>query len=102
MNLIKLANINQIPPNSMKSFIVSGKKVSVINLDGEFFAVDDICTHEHCSLSGEGFLDGNIIICGCHGATFDATNGKVMSLPATSDLTSYKTKVQGEDLFIEM
>lgn len=98
----KLMSTSEIPVNSMKTFQFNGKKIAVINIDNSFYVVDDTCTHEQCSLGTEGFLDGSAIICGCHGASFDATNGQVMSLPATTSLTTYKTKIENDELWVEI
>lgn len=96
----KAANISDIPPGTKKTLFVSGKKIALANIEGEFFAIDDTCSHEQCSLGSEGFLDGNVVICGCHGAQFDITNGKVLSLPAPSDVGSYETKIEGENVMV--
>lgn len=99
---IKVATTSDIPPGSMKSFNVAGKSIMICNVGDKYFALDDTCTHEHCSLGTEGFLDGEKIICGCHGAQFNGETGKVLSPPATTDLKTYKTTTSGSDIFIEM
>lgn len=99
-NFTKVLKVIDLPTGTMKTVMAFGKPIALANVDGEYFAVDDICTHEHCSLGGEGFLDGNVITCGCHGAQFDVTSGKVMALPAVSDLTSRQAKVEGEDILV--
>ena len=99
-NFIRVAKVPDIPAGSMKTVMVSGKRIALTNIDGEYFAVDDTCSHAQCSLGGEGFLDGNVITCGCHGAQFDATSGGVLALPATAALTSYQVKVEGDDVMI--
>lgn len=99
---VNASSINDIPPGSMKTVFVRGKKIAVANMDGEFFAIDDTCSHEECSLGSEGFLDGNVVICGCHGATFDVTNGDVLSLPATQPVKSYKTKIENNEIYVEL
>lgn len=95
-------NVSDLTPGSMKTVIVSGNKIAMANVDGEFFAIDDTCTHEQCSLGTEGLLDGNVVICGCHGANFDVTTGKVLALPAPSDVRSYETKVEDGKVYIHM
>ena len=102
MTLIKAAKTADIENGTMKTVRVNGKAIVVANVDGEFFAIDDTCSHEECSLGTEGFLDGSSVICGCHGSSFDVTTGKVLSLPAPTDVASYKVKVEGEDIYIEM
>lgn len=99
---MKVAAVSDIPSGTMKTVTVKGKALAVTNVDGEFFAVDDACTHEHCSLGSEGFLDGNVITCGCHGGQFDSTTGKVLALPPTQDLGSYPVKVKGNDVLVEL
>ncbi len=98
---IKAVSVSDIPSGSMKTVILSGKKLSIANVDGEFFAIDDACSHAQCSLGTEGFIDGTVVTCGCHGATFDVRSGKVMSLPATTDVATYQTKVDGKDVFVK-
>lgn len=97
---IRAASVNEIPSGSMKVCLVSGRQIAIANVDGEFFAFADTCTHAQCSLGGEGFLEGTTITCGCHGAQFDITNGSVLSLPATVPLGSYQVKLEGEDVFV--
>lgn len=99
---MKVATVAEIPVGRMKTVMVGGKRVAVANVDGEFFAIDDVCSHEECSLGSEGYLDGNVVICGCHGSNFDVTTGKVLSLPAPTDVTSYQTKVENGNIFVKL
>lgn len=101
-DFIKAVAASDIPSGNMKTVIISGKKLSIANVDGEFFAIDDTCSHAQCSLGTEGFIDGTVVTCGCHGATFDVTNGNVMSLPATTGIATYQTKVEGNDVFVKI
>lgn len=101
-SFIKAAGIKEVPKSSMKTVRVNGKAIAICNIDGEYFAVDDTCTHQKCSLGTEGFLDNSGIICGCHGSLFDVKTGHVKSLPATVDLKTYKTKIEGEDILVEI
>ena len=97
----KAASVSDIPAGSMKTVTVGGKPYALANIDGQFFAVDDICSHEHCSLGTEGFLDDDLITCGCHGSQFEIKTGKVLSLPAPINIASYEVKVKGDDVFIK-
>lgn len=98
--LIAVAKTSELPSGSMKTVTVSGIRVAIANVDGQYFAVADACSHAQCSLGSEGFLDGTTLTCGCHGAQFDATTGKVLALPAATDLTSYQVKVEGDDVLV--
>lgn len=99
---IKALEVHDVPPGSMKTVRIGGKIIAFANVDGEIFAIDDTCSHAQCSLGSEGFIDGNVVTCGCHGATFDVTSGKVMSLPAITDVASYPVKINGEDVLVEI
>lgn len=98
---VKIATRSDLPIGSMKTIRVNGKLVALANVDGIFFAVSDTCSHAQCSLGGNGMLDGNIITCGCHGAQFDAKDGKVLSLPAPTDIATYEVKAEGDDIYIK-
>lgn len=99
---IKAASITDVPPGTMRTITIQGKKIALANVDQQFFAIDDICSHEECSLGTEGFIDYNVVICGCHGAQFDVTTGDVLSLPATQPVKSYITKIVGDEIFVEL
>ncbi len=98
----KAATTSEIAPGTKKTVIVLGKRIAIANVDGDFFAIDDTCTHQQCSLGTSGFLDGSAIICSCHGAQFDVTTGEALSLPATVDVATYETKVEGTDVLVQI
>lgn len=99
-DFVVAAKITDIAPGSMKTVQVSGKSIAVANVEGKYFAIDDACSHAQCSLGTEGALDGNVTICGCHDAKFDVTTGKVLALPAVTDVKSYKVKVENSNVLI--
>jgi nitrite reductase/ring-hydroxylating ferredoxin subunit len=79
--------------------IVGSKEICVINLGGQFYAIDDICTHAYASLA-DGYVEGDQIECPLHGACFDIRTGKVRGAPATEDLKAYPVKVEGNRILI--
>lgn len=95
MQYVSVCQLSDIPEGTMRTVQANGVSVLLANIGGTVFATDDVCTHEQCSLGGEGSLDGSAVVCGCHGATFDVTSGKVLSLPATHDLRTYPVKIAG-------
>jgi nitrite reductase/ring-hydroxylating ferredoxin subunit len=74
--------------------------IAVFNVDGDFYAVDDTCTHEEYSLS-DGYLDDDVVECALHMAKFNVRTGKVLSLPATQDLSTYPVKVEEGSVFVD-
>ena len=98
----KAASVADLPVGSMKTVVVRGKRIALANVDGTFFAVDDTCTHEQRSLGTEGLLDSGVITCCCHGSQFEVASGKVLSLPAPSDVGTYEVKVEGNDVLVNI
>ena len=91
----------EIIPGQMKKVSVNGNEILVINIEGNYFAIDDTCTHAGATLS-EGKLEDSTITCDWHGAKFDCKNGKLIKFPGEiNDLISYKVIVESDDVFIE-
>ena len=99
--LTKVAQKKDLPAGKAISVSVGSKRIAVFNVDGKFYAMDDECTHAGGSLS-EGEVQGTIVTCPWHGATFDVTSGTVMSEPAPDNVNSYKVLVEGDDIKVEV
>jgi nitrite reductase/ring-hydroxylating ferredoxin subunit len=95
---IKLADV---PENGMVSVTAKGARIAVANVQGVYYAFDDECTHEQCSLA-EGDLAGTTVTCMCHGAEFDVRSGAVLAPPAVVPIKVYRTRVDGDSLYIEV
>ena len=91
----------EIMPGQMKKVSVDENEILVTNIDGNYFAIDDTCTHAGATLS-EGKLEDSTITCDWHGAKFDCKNGKLIKFPGEiNDLESYKVIVESDDVFVE-
>lgn len=101
-DFVKIIAVSDLGPGKMKTVQARGKRLALANVDGQFFAIDDACTHAQCSLGGEGFLEGGTVTCGCHGSKFDVTNGKVLAGPASTDEGSYAIKVENGDVYVRI
>lgn len=99
---ITIARKADIKPGELALFEVAGRRIAVANADGRFFAIDDTCTHEQCSLAEEGTLEGTVVTCGCHGAQFDVTTGAVLAPPALEPVPVYSLRMVGDDLVVEI
>jgi nitrite reductase/ring-hydroxylating ferredoxin subunit len=80
-----------IPPGEMLAKEVGSSSVVIYNIDGAFFATDNVCTHAYALLS-DGWLDGDIVECPLHGGQFDVKTGKAMSDPVTCDLRVFPVR----------
>ena len=93
---------SEIPVGRLAAVDVRGTRIAVTNVGGTYYAFDDTCTHEQCSLVEEGDLAGTTITCTCHGSEFDVRTGKVLAPPALLPVKVYRTRVQDDVLQIEM
>lgn len=66
--------------------------IAVFNADGELYAIDDTCTHQDASLS-EGWLEGCLVECPLHAASFDLRTGQPTCLPARRSVRTHRVTV---------
>ena len=78
---VKIAVSSEIPPGEGRVVEAAGRTLAVFNVDGRFYAVDNICPHRGGPL-GEGDLDGTIVQCPWHGWRWDVTTGANVNNPA--------------------
>jgi 3-phenylpropionate/trans-cinnamate dioxygenase ferredoxin component len=100
--LVTTIKTSEIPAGGIVAVDVRGTQVAVANVDGTYYAFDDACTHEQCSLTEMGELAGTTVTCTCHGSEFDVRTGKVLAPPATVPVKVYVTRVEGDALHIDI
>ena len=93
---------SEVPAGGIVAVDVRGTQVAVANVDGTFYAFDDACTHEECSLTEMGELAGTTVTCTCHGSEFDVRTGTVLAPPATVPVKVYATRIEGDTLQIDI
>ena len=98
---IEAGNTNEIKLGKMKRVEVGDKAILVCNVEGEFYAVDDMCTHEDSSLY-LGCMKGDLVQCSLHGARFSVKTGEPMEEPAEIPLQTYETKIDGERSLVKV
>ncbi|MEM2098816.1 MAG: Rieske (2Fe-2S) protein [Candidatus Bathyarchaeia archaeon] len=101
MNFEKAALRKEIPAGKMKSVELSGVSVLIVNIDGEYFAIGNKCTHRGCKLSS-GTLDGYAVKCPCHKSVFNVKTGEVLHGPASKPEPRYTVKVEEEQILVSV
>ena len=102
MDKILVGKTSDIPSGKMVMVSADGKDILVTNVDGNYYAMDDTCTHAGASLS-EGSLDGSTVTCPWHGSTWDCKTGKMIAFGVQlNDLSSYKVTVESDEIFVEV
>lgn len=80
---------------------VDGIHIALVkDSDGNCFALGDACSHADISLS-EGFVEGPALECWAHGAKFDLSTGRALTLPATSPVPVYALTIVDGDVYID-
>jgi 3-phenylpropionate/trans-cinnamate dioxygenase ferredoxin subunit len=92
---------SEVKPGCVVAIDVQGASIAIANVAGTYYAFDDTCTHEQCSLA-EGDLAGTTIACMCHGAEFDVQTGEVLAPPAPAPIKVYAIRINGDSLEIEV
>lgn len=99
--LIKVAETKEVPPGTGKAVEAGGRKIALFNSGGTYYAIDDTCTHRGGPLS-DGAVEGTVVTCPWHGATFDITTGSVLGPPAAGGVARYNVQVDGTDILVEL
>ena len=89
---VDVAPAEGFPAGSRHTVDVEDVAVIVFNLDGKYFAIEDVCTHDYSSLD-EGELDGDRIICPRHGARFNVRTGEALTAPAYDPIPTFPVRV---------
>lgn len=97
-NFIKVAQTSDIVPGEKILVEYEDDEVGLFNLDGEFYAISDVCTHDGGPLV-EGHVEGDCIICPRHGARFNIKTGE-QTMPAFTPVPLYQVKIEGNDILI--
>ena len=101
MAFIKTAKVDDIPPGHLKVVEVGYEDVALCNVDGEIYAIADVCTHDDGPL-GEGCLHGDQIECPRHGARFDMASGAATRMPAVAPIEVFAARLEGDDVFVDL
>ena len=101
MAWVKAAGVADVREGQGLKVCYGGRVVAVFLTEGEFYAVDDRCSHAEASLA-EGDVFDTEVECPLHGAVFDLVTGEALTLPATRPVATYATRVEGTELLVEI
>lgn len=103
MQFVTIGEADAVPDGGLARFEADGTPVAVANVDGDLYAFHDSCTHAQCSLSeGELEVSDKEVVCSCHGGTFDITSGAVVDGPPPEPVATYRVRVDGGKLQVEV
>lgn len=116
MTDVRVCGVDEVAPNSAVRVDTPGHRLVVVRIQadggtdssaeggiGEWYALDDRCSHAEASLAeGDVWADDREIECPRHGSTFDLRSGKALTLPATRPQGTYAVRVEGDDVIVEL
>lgn len=98
---VKVAKLHDMPPKKGLAVKVDGQCLVIYQVGGDFYALEDSCSHVGAPLS-QGFLtEDGCAVCPLHAAMFDIKTGAALTAPARDPVKTYKVRVCGDDIEVE-
>ncbi len=86
---------DELKPGEWKVVLLDDINVAVYNLNGEFYAIEDTCSHDFACLAGMP-IEGDEVICPRHGARFNIKTGDALTPPAYEPVAVFPVQIEGE------
>lgn len=103
MVFVKACDLSDLEDDEIFHVVIEGQEAMAFYLiDGDVFATSDTCTHGEASLSEDGFMEDDKVVCSWHDGAFDVRTGEAMRPPCFEPLRTYKTEVRGDEVFVEV
>ena len=97
---IRVASVHQIREGLGTLVTVKGADIALFRYEGMFYAVSNVCSHQHFSKLHEGCQDGLRITCPMHGWTYDLKSGTALN--GDGRIATYPVKIEGSDVMVEV
>jgi nitrite reductase/ring-hydroxylating ferredoxin subunit len=98
-NFHRVASASEISEGEALHVTLDDRDIAVFNIDGAFYAIDDVCTHAFALLS-DGYVEGEVIECPLHGGRFEIKTGKAVGEPCTEDVRTYPVRRERDAILI--
>jgi len=98
---VELCSADEVSEGAALKVEAAGQVLAVFNVDGEFYATDDLCTHGPGSLS-EGYIEGDVVECNFHNGQFNIRTGEVVAPPCMIPIKTYPTRVEDGKVVIDV
>ena len=96
---VRVADAEECPAGALLRVEIEGTDVVLANVDGDYYALLDRCSHQDYPLS-DGELEGTRLECIYHGARFDVCTGRAVQLPAIRPVKTFEVEVRDGDVYL--
>jgi 3-phenylpropionate/trans-cinnamate dioxygenase ferredoxin subunit len=90
---VDVGPVEELPPGAWRSLMVDDAPIVVFNVDGTYYAIEDVCTHDGGELSG-GEFEGSEVICPRHVSRFSVITGEALTPPAYEPVARFPVRVE--------
>jgi metal-sulfur cluster biosynthetic enzyme/nitrite reductase/ring-hydroxylating ferredoxin subunit len=94
-----MAALDELAPGARKSIFVDDLPALLLRIENDYFAIEDVCTHDGQPLTDGPVIDGQIV-CPRHGARFDLADGRPTKMPATSPIRVFAVDVRNDGVYV--
>lgn len=98
---IEVATLDQVPQASSHLIVMDDTRIALFNINGEIYAIEDVCTHDGGLLVEGTIVNQCEVKCPRHGARFDIRTGAALSLPAIRPTATFAVRVEGDRILIQ-
>jgi nitrite reductase/ring-hydroxylating ferredoxin subunit len=98
-DFVKVAETKDIQPSTMKAVDLASERVCIVNIEGIYYAIGNVCTHVGGPLD-EGTLEGYEVECPWHGSKFDVRTGEPTKPPARQAVPKCEVKVEDNNILV--
>jgi 3-phenylpropionate/trans-cinnamate dioxygenase ferredoxin subunit len=95
---VTVARVGDIPEGGVKVVRLEDQPIALFHVEGAYYAIDDVCTHDGGPLAEGAIIEGHVVECPRHGARFDIRTGDVLALPATAPVACYPVRIEGDEI----
>lgn len=100
MALLRVLKTNEVPAGMIRELQIDGKVIALANVQGKFYAIDNVCLHRGGPLAQGDLMDA-CVTCPWHGWQYDVTTGKSLMNPSVG-VRTFPVEVRGEDIYVDV
>lgn len=98
---VTFCNTEDIPNGQREVFDLDSMSILLLNIDGHYYAIENLCSHDEYELADGEIIEG-CIACPKHGARFDLVSGAAKRAPAYTPIRVFATRIAGDEVQVEL